>query len=378
MESALEKELLKRNLISEAEFKTMDKSVEASINEIISRKEGLNKHAILELLEKEFSICSINLEEEKLDYKAASLIPKEIAVKYCVFAFKIEKSTLLIASSEPFDINALEDLRFASGMEIRIFFCERNKIESIITNFYERQTAENEIASISSYSNENLNVNTKEILNAPVVKIVDYIINQGVNSRASDIHIEPFEKYTRVRLRIDGSLTELIKLPENINKMIAIRIKILSKLETSEKRVPQDGKFQQLIKNQCYDFRVSVIPAIYGEKIVIRILYKSAVEMDFNTLGFSTENIEILKKILTHSSGMILITGPTGSGKSTTLYSMLNKLNRKDKNIVTLEDPVEYNLHGVNQISINSKFGLDFASGLRSVLRQDTFIVGIA
>ena len=375
MESRLEKELLKRNFISEAEFRNMNKSVEVSINEIISRKKGINKKAILELLEKEFSIYTINIDEEKIDYKAAARIPKEIAVKYCVFAFKIELETLFIASPEPFDNNALEDLRFASGMEIRFFFCEKNRIDSVISNFYERQTAENDIASIKNYSNEHTNENSKEILNAPLVKIVDYIINQGVSLRASDIHIEPFEKYTRIRLRIDGRLTELIRLPENVNKMIAIRIKILSRLETSEKKIPQDGKFQQVIRKQCYDFRVSVIPAIYGETIVIRILYKSAVEMNFNALGFSKENIEILEKILTHSSGMILITGPTGSGKSTTLYSMLNKLNRNDKKIVTLEDPVEYNLQGVNQININSKFGLDFASGLRSVLRQDPDII---
>lgn len=379
MNMKFEEILIQENLISEEQLvslKSMQKTNGKAMTEILM-SHGINKKTIISILEKKFNISFIDLESTKLNYLAAESIPKEVAVKYCAFPCELKDKVLSVVMADPLDVEAIDSIKFVSGKEIKAYFGAPEQITTLIDKFYDRQTTEKVLKDFKIEKiimNSNMET-TEAVKDAPVVKIVDFIINQAVLGKASDIHIEPFEKVVIVRLRIDGILSELIELPINIHTMVSTRVKIMSQMETSERRIPQDGKFQYFVKSLNYDFRVSIIPTIFGEKIVIRILYKSGIEMNFQELGLRSKNILIINEILRHSSGMVLITGPTGSGKSTTLYSMLNQLNKKDKNIITIEDPVEYFLHGVNQINVNPKIGLSFASGLRSILRQDPDII---
>ena len=362
------------NLVS---IKNLQKTNGKALTEILISNGIMNKKTIISILERKFNISFIDLDSMEINYLAADCIPKEIAVKYCAFPFDLNGKVLSVVMADPLDVDAIDGIKFVSGKEIKAYFGSPEQITTLIDKYYDRQNTEKVLRNFITEKiiiNSNI-VSTEAVKDAPVVKIVDYIINEAVLGKASDIHIEPFEEVVTVRLRIDGVLSKFIELPINIHTMVSTRVKIMSQMETSEKRIPQDGKFQYFVKNLNYDFRVSIIPTIFGEKIVIRILYKNGVEMSFKALGISEKNIFNINEILMHSSGMVLITGPTGSGKSTTLYSMLSQLNKKDKNIITIEDPVEYFLHGVNQINVNPKIGLSFASGLRSILRQDPDII---
>ncbi len=378
-----EEVLIKESLISLAQLDYMKEQCKDSgipITEVLINNGMINKKTIISILESKFNISYVDLDNTEIDYGATELITKEIAAKHCAFAYRVQGKYLLVVMANPFDLLAINSIKFVSGKEIRTCVGNKEQIVSYVEKYYERQSTERVLEGLKSQEFYSLEEDTSkqasdEIHNAPVVRLVDYIINQSVLRNASDIHIEPFEKLIRVRLRVDGTLTELIELPIKIQAMVLTRIKIMSNLEISEKRTPQDGKFQHYVKEIQYDFRVSIIPTVYGEKIVIRILYKNGIDLKLEALGFENKNITIINEILMHSSGMVLITGPTGSGKSTTLYSMLNLLNKNDKNIITIEDPVECFLFGINQINVNSKVGLNFASGLRSMLRQDPDII---
>jgi len=380
MNAKFEEILIEESLISAEHLNTLKDLQETNkkvMTEILTTKGGISKKAITEILEKKFNISSVDLYSTELNSLAAESIVKEVASKYCAFPIDLKGKVLSVAMADPLDVEAIEGIKFVTGKDIKPYFGKQEQILTLIDKFYDRKTTEKALKNLETEKivvNKN-NDDTEAVRNAPVVKIVDYIINQAVARSASDIHIEPFENTVLVRLRIDGLLSDLIELPVNIHSMVSTRVKIMSQMETSEKRIPQDGKFQYLVKDVNYDFRVSVMPTVFGEKIVIRILYKNGIEMNFRSLGLRDNSITMINEILKHSSGMVLITGPTGSGKSTTLYSMLNYLNKKDKNIITIEDPVEYFLNGVNQININPKVGLTFSSGLRSVLRQDPDII---
>ncbi|MBC8062292.1 MAG: type II/IV secretion system protein [Clostridiaceae bacterium] len=380
MNLKFEEILIQESLISSQQMvslKNLQKTNGKALTEILISQGTINKKTIISILEKKFNVSFIDLDSTEINYLATESIPKEISVKYCAFAYQLKGKVLSVVMADPLNVEAIDAIKFVTGKEIKAYFGVADQITTLIDKYYDRQTTENVLKNFKIEKiiiNSNIET-TEEVKDAPVVKIVDYIINQAVVGKASDIHIEPFEEVVIVRLRIDGILTELIELPVNIHTMVSTRVKIMSNMETSEKRIPQDGKFQSFVKNLNYDFRVSIIPTIFGEKIVIRILYKNGVEMNFQALGIRKNNILIINEILKHSSGMVLITGPTGSGKSTTLYSMLNHLNKKDKNIITIEDPVEYFLQGVNQINVNPKIGLSFSSGLRSILRQDPDII---
>lgn len=225
-----------------------------------------------------------------------------------------------------------------------------------------------------SYSLHN---NKSEISNSPIIKLLDQIIKQAIEMRASDIHIEPFENYLRIRYRIDGNLKEIIKLPKFAHSPIITRIKIIGHMDIADKRVPQDGRVENRVNDKVIDMRISTIPTIYGEKVVLRLLDRDNFLLTKSEIGFTEKNYERFNKLIQQPHGMILITGPAGSGKTTTLYAILEELNKIEKNIITIEDPVEYKLDGINQIQINPKAGLTFANGLRSILRQDPDIIMI-
>lgn len=384
MESEFEQLILDEGLICEEELEKIKKSQienQKQLYKIIIEDGLLTKENLEKLLVERFGIELIDLEELCVEKAAVAIIPEEIAVKYCVFPFDMENNVLRVAMENPFDLSIIDSLRFISRMEVKPYLSDKDQIKSIIDKYYRRQNVEKALEDLRLQFSESLKLEDSgrleldSVKDAPAVKIVDFILTSAVKSTASDIHIEPFENIVLVRLRIDGVLSNLFKFSSNIHAMICSRIKILSQMEISEKRIPQDGKFHYLIDENCYDFRVSSLPTMFGEKIVIRVLYKIADKADFNMLGISDKNQLVLKKVLLHTSGLFLITGPTGSGKTSTLYSMLNILNKDDKNIITVEEPVEYTIFGVNQVNVNAKTGLTFANGLRSILRQDPDII---
>jgi type IV pilus assembly protein PilB len=253
---------------------------------------------------------------------------------------------------------------------------------SSIDRFYSREGAEKAVedfkkdldfTQISDSDSEALS----DVSNAPVVRLVNSVIQHAIRSRASDIHIEPFDKHLRIRFRVDGELQEIMKSAKAAHAAIVTRIKIMGKMDIAEKRVPQDGRVEMSLDGKDVDLRISILPTVYGEKIVIRLLGRSDLVMSKEQLGFSETNIVLFDSIIKSTNGIILVTGPTGSGKTTTLYAVLRELNKINKNIITVEDPVEYRLEGINQVQVNTKAGLTFANGLRSILRQDPDIIMI-
>ncbi|HEY5562799.1 MAG TPA: GspE/PulE family protein [Clostridiaceae bacterium] len=319
----------------------------------------------------------IEFDSTNINIRAIACIPLEIAEKYIIFPYKLEKNQLQIISSQILNKEAIEHVRNISKKEVKFSLGDGKLIEEAIEEFYRKKATEIMLLEIEEESKER-NIVSEKVSNligsSPIVKLTNYILNSAVNTSASDIHMEPNKGYVQVRFRVDGILREDIKFPINIYNSILTRIKVMAKMDIIEKRIPQDGKFELSISDSTYDFRVSTMPIIFGEKLVLRILYKSTSKQKIEAL-FKEDALILVKSILSYSHGIFLVTGPTGSGKSTTLYAMLNYLNNKEKNIITLEDPVEYILEGISQININSKLGLTFAKGLRSVLRQDPDII---
>ena len=284
--------------------------------------------------------------------------------------------------SDPLNIFAIDDVNISTGIEPEIYISSKSDIQKFIDLNYSTEQVSKAAQELTKETLESKNIadNIEEIddvKNAPVVKMIDYMFRNSIEMRASDIHIEPFEKEIRIRYRIDGELQTVNTLGiESLAPLVA-RIKILAGLNIAEKRVPQDGRIITRVGNNDVDLRVSILPVVSGEKIVIRILNRSSYKLGKEHLGMNENNLNKLKNIISNPHGIVLVTGPTGSGKSTTLYTVLNELNSDDVNIVTIEDPVEYTLDGINQVNVNSKSGMTFASGLRSILRQDPDIVMI-
>ncbi len=304
-------------------------------------------------------------------------INKEVAFRHSMLPYKENDRELYVAMDNPTDLIALNDLKFITQKKIIPAKARREQILSYIKLYYEMNEGEQAMEEINeNHGNINIKSQTKQDENSsdsPSVRLVNSIINQAISHQASDIHVEPFETYVNIRLRIDGVLHRIMQLPKATYKSITIRVKIMALMNITLKMVPQDGKFNLKNNGIDYNFRVSSIPTIYGEKFVIRILYKSNKTINLDKLTYS--NAGIIRKIINKPSGIILITGPTGSGKSTTSYAILQELNTKEKNIVTLEDPVEFTMNNINQININKKSGVTFAAGLRSILRQDPDII---
>ena len=307
-----------------------------------------------------------------VDKKTTIIIPHHLAERHKVIPVEIRGKKLVLAMSDPTDYFAIDDVRLVSGYEVEPVIAAEEDILRAIRQSYEiNYLVEKDAQKIAPEKTTGATV-MEAANDAPVISMVNSIISQAVKDRASDIHIEPQENSLRVRFRIDGVLQEMASFPSNISPAIISRIKIMSGLNIAEKRLPQDGR---IVVSEQIDLRVSTLPTIFGEKALMRILDKKSTLLDIESLGFSTENLNRYKQFYTRAYGMVLITGPTGSGKTTTLYSTLDKINSPDRNIVTIEDPVEYRISGSNQIQINPKAGLTFANGLRSILRQDPDII---
>jgi type IV pilus assembly protein PilB len=281
--------------------------------------------------------------------------------------------------SDPLNLFAQDDVKISSGYEVEPLIATKDEIKNAIEKNYSKQFVQKAAEELSKETNSQEEAeeseNSKDVKNAPAVRMIDKIIRNAVKARASDIHMEPFEKYIKIRYRVDGELQEMFKSPKETLPALVTRVKILSNLDIAEKRLPQDGRILTKVDNREVDLRVSILPTVYGEKVVIRILSRDSYLVDKKKLGMTEDNLRKLERIIKSPYGIILVTGPTGSGKSTTLYAILKELNTTEKNIITIEDPVEYMMDGINQVNVNIKAGLTFAAGLRSILRQDPDII---
>jgi len=341
---------------------------------------------IAKALAYQFGMEFIQLNKTVITPEIINLVPRELAYKYHVLPVKYENYMLTVAISDPLALDILESLRFELGHEIEGIVAFEEDILNALEKYYGAQEEKIDML-LKDMQDENITISSEDTVertqnegenedDAPVIKMVNLIISEAFRKRASDIHIEPMERTFRIRYRIDGVLHEIPSPPKRLQGSVISRIKIMSNLDMAEKRLPQDGRIKVKIgKNKTIDLRVSTLPASHGESVVMRILDKGGLNLGLGELGFFSDDEKIINSSITQPNGIILITGPTGSGKTTTLYSCLNTLNKPDKKIITVEDPIEYQLQGINQVQIRSDIGLTFAKVLRSCLRQAPNII---
>ncbi len=333
-----------------------------------------------------YRVPAVDLEQVVIDPRVIRLVPADIALKHSILPLRRIGRTLTVAMVDPTDAGALDDLKFITRHDIEPVIAGEFTLRKQLEKHYEtaderlqellEEIEAEDIEVLESEEEEvSLAALQAQIDDAPVVKLINGILTDAVMRGASDIHIEPYEKEIRVRYRIDGVLQEIMKPPLKMKAALTSRIKILSDLNIAERRVPQDGRIKLKLKNKVIDFRVSTLPVIFGEKIVLRILDKGNLSLDLEKFGMEPKAERDFMSAIMNPYGMVLVTGPTGSGKTTTLYSALSKINTTEVNIMTSEDPVEYNLHGINQVQIRPEVGLDFAAALRAFLRQDPNII---
>ncbi|MBL8048299.1 MAG: type II/IV secretion system protein [Chthonomonas sp.] len=334
-------------------------------------------------LGKMWGIPYVDLSERMPSQEALETLTPQQAKKYRALPLVIHQGKLLVSLANPLDVFVLDELRMISGYEIEALISVEEDIDAALLQYY---VQENEVsARLSSVINDLDDVSFtavheddddgEDMDDAPIIRLASMIVGQGVSDKASDIHIEPRKNDLVVRYRIDGVLVEAMRLPRKVIAPLSSRFKIMSNMDIAEKRVPQDNRISSTVNGQEYDFRVSTLPTVYGEKIVMRILDRGGINVGLNKLGFLPHNLRIIEDMCNRSYGIILVTGPTGSGKSTSLYSMLNRVNTGQSNIITIEDPVEYELDGINQCSVNNRAGMTFAAGLKAMLRQDPDII---
>jgi len=333
------------------------------------------------MLEVQFDTPSVDLAVLILDPEAILAIPEEFATANNVIAFKKDKNRLHVAMSDPLNLFVIDDMEMITNCKVSPYFASRKDITKAISRHYSKRAVEKAVQEFKrefSIDDTAFDESTMmEVNNAPIVRMVNTIIMQAVQERASDIHIEPGPEDLRIRFRTDGEMYEVMRPSLDTHNPIVSRLKIMAKLDIAEKRTPQDGRIELTVDRHQLDLRVSTLPTVCGEKVVIRIIERSSFLKTKEELGLSEENSLIFDKLLSVNSGIILVTGPTGSGKSTTLYTMLKQLNDVRRNIITVEDPVEYRMAGINQVQVNPKAHLTFAGGLRSILRQDPDVIMI-
>ena len=348
----------------------------------------INEKDLTAFLSKQYGIPSVDPATTEVDPEVIKLIPEDVANKYQVIPISRTGSTLVLAMADPSNIFAIDDIKFLTGYNVESMVASEVAIKAAIEKYYTAHEAEMELGDVLTefdesemeilHEDEDVDVNDlkKAVEDAPVVKLVNIILTDAIKKGASDIHVEPYEKSFRVRYRVDGVLSEVMKPPLKLKNAIVSRMKIMSNLDIAERRLPQDGRIKmKLGKGKEMDYRVSVLPTLFGEKVVMRLLDKSNLQLDMTKLGFEEKPLKDFKDAIEKPWGMVLVTGPTGSGKTTTLYSALSELNKVSDNISTAEDPVEFNLAGINQVQMHEAIGLNFASALRSFLRQDPDII---
>ena len=380
--------LLREQLITPLELQQaieQQRNVGGRLGYQLTKMGFIEENELTAFLSKQYGVPSIDLGEFDIELDIIKLIPKEVVLKHQIIPVNRTGATLIVAMADPSNIFAIDDIKFLTGYNVEVVVASEQAIESAVEKYYTSNVTFDDV--MLDFDDEEVDiVDADEDINeldleksagdAPVIKLVNLILLDAIRKGASDIHVEPFEKQLRVRYRIDGMLYEVMKPPVKLKHAITSRLKIMSQLDIAERRLPQDGRIKlKMGKNKEMDFRVSVLPTIWGEKVVLRLLDKSNLQLDMTKLGFEEKVLEKFKKAVHMPYGMILITGPTGSGKTTTLYSSLSEMNRSDVNISTAEDPVEYNLFGINQVQMHDDIGLNFSSSLRSFLRQDPDII---
>ncbi len=360
--------------------------------EELIKKKVVSEEKLLSLLSEFYKAPFIDLRNLAIPSNIVKIVPRTTAEKYLLLPFEKKGPNLQVAMADPSDIQLIEKLRFTTGFKVNPFVSLSFRIKEKLEETYGKAEEEffsrlkSEILEKSSEEEEiGVELSGQGVISlddlknlasqAPIVKLVNAIILEALKKGASDIHIEPFEKELRIRYRIDGILHEVAKYQPNIKDAVVARIKVLSKLDIAEKRLPQDGRMKAKYQERDIDFRVSTVPTVFGEKVVLRVLDKGALKLNLSELGLEEREYELLKKAIFSPYGMVLVTGPTGSGKTTTLYSSLLTVNKPEVNIMTVEDPVEYNLYGINQVQVNPEIGLTFARVLRAFLRQDPDII---
>ena len=386
--------LKKSNRISEADIQkalaVYAKEGGGKLADVLVRMELITENELISILGDELNMPFLNLAKYKLDADLGQMVPEKLARKYQIVPISKMGKTLTLAVRDPFNILAIDDIAAFTKHKVDCVISTEKEIKNALDRLYTAQegaveTTEEQVPGApkpkvvlddSEEDRGSFTLGAEEASDAPIVKIVDAFLRDAMKKRASDIHIEPFEKEARVRFRVDGCLEEQPAIPKTSQNAVVTRLKIMSRINITENRIPQDGRFKiKMQNNKEVDFRVSMLPVSYGTKVVMRILDKTSLSLGLEKLGFLPDTLGIMKQGTAAPFGMILITGPTGSGKSTTLYSILNQMNTPEKNIITIEDPIEYQVKGITQIQARSEIGFDFASGLRAILRQSPDIV---
>jgi type IV pilus assembly protein PilB len=380
--------LVRENLLTAEQLrKAREEAKEggARLGAQITKLGFLQEQELSSFVAKQYGVPDINLDEFDIDPSVIQLIPEEVAQKHTVIPVNRAGSTLILATADPSNIFAIDDIKFLTGYNVEVVVATDDEIKRAIDKYYDQSSTltdvmsdfdDSEMELVHDADDVDLQELAKESEDAPVVKLVNLILTDAVKRLASDIHVEPYEKVFRVRYRIDGVLYEVMKPPLKLKNAITSRLKIMSELDIAERRLPQDGRIKlKLGRGREMDYRVSVLPTLFGEKTVLRLLDKSNLQLDMTKLGFEEPQLADFKHSIHQPYGMVLVTGPTGSGKTTTLYSALQELNKESENLSTAEDPVEFNLTGINQVQMHEDIGLNFAAALRSFLRQDPDII---
>ena len=368
----------------------LQKEQKGRLGEVLIRNGIITEDQLIEALQMQLGIEYIDLSKINIPTELASVVPKNIAKQYQVVPVRVIKDEIYLAMADPLNFYAIEEVRKAVRKRVVPMVAQANQVERAIQVLYGNEgaakaieemkreaAASGETAAVQSAGFATNQLGDDSANSAPTIRLVNSIIERAIMERASDVHLEPHETQMLVRMRVDGIMRDILTVPRDLQSSVISRLKIMSGLDIAERRVPQDGRFNVRIREKDIDLRVSTLPTVFGEKIVMRLLDKSGGNITKASIGLTGHDLELFDKMIRCRSGVLLIVGPTGSGKSTTMYAMMGELNRREVNLVTLEDPVEYHVDGVNQVQINEKQGLTFASGLRSILRQDPDIIAV-
>lgn len=384
--------LLSNKLITEEQLQKaleLQGKGDGRIGSILVKLGFLTEEKLVSFLSKHFGVPAIVLSENKVDPSVVKLIPRDTAQKYEILPVTRDGATLTIAMVDPSNIHAIDDVKFITGYNVKPVVAAESAIKKYIAEYYGKsdtpkttmeeikKTEEDFGGLVEREKEEETEVRElREVVEeAPIVKLVNQVLSEAIAKGASDVHIEPYEKTLRIRYRVDGMLYDVMQQPLHLRAPISSRVKILANLDIAERRLPQDGRIELKMKDREFDLRVSTLPTIFGEKVVMRILDRSGLVLDLTKLGFEEKALREFNESIHAPYGMLLVTGPTGSGKTTTLYSALSTINEVGVNIMTAEDPVEYHLGGINQLQVKEEIGLTFATALRSFLRQDPDII---
>ena len=359
----------------EAAVRSSDESGR-QLRDILVADGAVTEVEVAEALAEAYGLKSIDLSTYPIDATAAAALPMALARRHRILGIAVDGEEIIVAVADPGDVLALDDVRAATGLVVRPVVVARDELMQALDRY---QRAENDLddvaASLTPEENDNIVINGNSADDAPIVRYVNALIEQAIENRASDLHLEPGEHDLRVRYRIDGVLHEIERVPKAVQSAMLSRLKIMSGLDITERRVPQNGRITMELGLRHVDLRTATLPTVWGEKIVLRVLDTGNIDLDLKRLGFSEKNYERFSNSFHKPHGMVLVTGPTGSGKSTTLYATLTEISKPEVNIITVEDPVEYRLGGVNQVQVNHKAGLNFAAVLPAILRSDPDIV---